>query len=96
MARQIIKQPNGKYCLFSSTVDNVIIYDAEPKEIIDFFIEEESEKIQLKVDEIISKLDNGTKPYYQFTMTYEEMKQKIKEIHGIKELKNIEKFCENK
>lgn len=46
-------------------------------------------EIKNKVKKIISKLNKGDRPYFQFTMTYEEMLQKIKEIHGDKEAEKI-------
>ena len=36
MGRQIIKQPNGRFCVFSSIVDNVIWYDMEQKDIVEY------------------------------------------------------------
>ena len=41
MGRQIIKQPNGKYCVFSSICDNIIYYDMTPGEIIEAYVEED-------------------------------------------------------
>ena len=35
MSRQIIKQPNGKYALFSSVVDDFVLIDADPNEIVE-------------------------------------------------------------
>ena len=46
MSREIVKQPNGLYCVFPSIVDDVIVYDATPEELIKFRIEEETETIK--------------------------------------------------
>lgn len=90
MGRQIIKQPNGKYCIFSSVVDNVTHYDMTVDEIIEEWANEAKNDITEKVKGIVSKIDNGEKPYYQFTHSYEEMLILIKEIHGEKEGQEIE------
>lgn len=96
MGQQIIKQPNGKFCIFSSIVDSVIGCDMEEQDIVnELIIELDNERddriieIKNKVKKIISKLNEGDRPYFQFTMTYEEMLQKIKEIHGDEEAEKI-------
>lgn len=94
MGRQIIKQPNGKFCIFSSIVDSVTFYHMEEQDIINEWVEESRKEIEKKVKEIIADLNEGKKPYYQFTKTYDEMLQTIKEIHGAKEVKEIRKAIE--
>lgn len=47
MGQHIVKQPNGKYAIFSSIVDHFIAYDATPEEIRNHFraiAEEESDR----------------------------------------------------
>ena len=94
MGRQIIKQPNGKFCIFSSIVDSVTFYHMEEQDIINEWVEESRKEIEKKVKEIIADLNEGKKPYFQFTKTYDEMLQTIKEIHGAKEVKEIRKAIE--
>ena len=87
MGWQIIKQPNGKYCIFSSVVDNVIYYDGTPEQILNTIIEAETTPIRKRVNETISELDNGGKPYGQFTKSFDEMIEWIENVHGKKEAK---------
>lgn len=94
MGRQIIKQPNGKYCIFSSIVDNVTHYDMTEDEIVEEWVNEYREQIVEKVKSIISKLENGEKPYNNFTKSYHDMLSLIKEIHGAKASKEIKKLME--
>lgn len=89
MGRQIITQPNGKYCIFSSVVDNVTHYDMTPEEIIEEWTQEFKEEITEKVNKIINGLEGNSKPYYQFTLSYEEMLDRVKTIHGEKECEEI-------
>jgi enoyl reductase-like protein len=91
MGRQIIKQPNGKFCVFSSIVDNIISYDMTEEDIINEFVAESREDIERRVKEIISQLNNNEKPYYQFTHSYEEMLKTIKNIHGEEEADEVRK-----
>lgn len=93
MSWQIIKQPSGKYCLFSSIIDNVIYYDLkEVDDIVKAFIEDYKEKTKDNVEKKVKILNEGGKPYHQFTMDFEEMLETIKEQHGKKEYKEIKKL----
>ncbi len=40
MPRYPVKQPNGKYAIFSTVVDHFIAYDATPEEIMESFRQE--------------------------------------------------------
>lgn len=93
MGRQIIKQPNGKYCIFSSIVDNVIMCNATEQDIIDFRVKEHTEKIAKEIKEIIADLDKGKKPYH-FAKSYTEMLETIEDIHGKEEAENVRKVIE--
>lgn len=95
MGQQIIKQPNGKYCLFSSVVDNVTYYDMTKEEIVEVWTEKAKKDFEEKVNDIISKLDEGDKPYFQFTLSYEEMLQTILEVHSDDEMQNIKSIIES-
>ena len=81
MGRQIIKQPDGKYSIWSSIVDNFIITDCTKEEYIEFAINEEKEKIKEQLNEIFEIIEEGGKPYFQFTKTYEDCLETIKSIH---------------
>ncbi len=94
MSRQIIKQPNGRFCIFSSICDNVTFYDMTEKDIIDEWVKEYKAETEKHVKSVIEKLNNGGKPYYQFTIGYDEMLDRIKEIHNKKEYLKVKKLIE--
>lgn len=94
MGRQIIKQPNGKYCVFSSVVDNIIMYDATEKDIVKFLAKESIERIKEDVKNTIGALNNCEKPYGQFTMNYKEMLNFISDVHGKKEEVKVKNLIE--
>ena len=75
MGRQIIKQPNGLLCLWSSVVDSFILEDVSKEELIDFLTEEAKENITRDVEKVLKQVNEGKNPYYQFTLTYEEAKE---------------------
>jgi hypothetical protein len=95
MSRQIIRQPNGKYCIFSSIVDNVTHYDMSVEDIIEEWANESKNKIVEDVKNIVSKLENNEQPYYQFTQSFDDMLSLIKEIHGENESDKIKSLIEN-
>ena len=86
---QIIKQPNGLYALFSSNVDNFTVYDATPEEIINIWLEEKTIEVTDKVTSIVEALKRNEKPYYQFTLSFDEALATIKKVHGDDELRRL-------
>lgn len=62
MGHQIIKQPNGKFAVWSSGVDDFILIDATPEEIVQDYVEKESERIRKEVADIVTALERGGKP----------------------------------
>jgi len=82
MGQQIIQQPNGLYAIFSSVVDDFIVYDATPDELVNEFLERERHNIKQHVSRIVDALERGEKPYHQFTMNWEMAINVVREIHG--------------
>jgi hypothetical protein len=78
MSQQIIKQPNGKYALFSQIVGDFVLIDADPQDIVDEWVKEYKIDMEKKVSEIVSALERGEKPYYQFTMSFEKAVKKVR------------------
>ena len=95
MGQQIIKQPNAKYCLFSSIVDNVTFFNMTKEEIIEEWTEKAKKDFESKVNEITDKLDKGENPYGQFTMNYEYMLKTILEVHNADEMKKVKSAIES-
>lgn len=72
MGLQIIKQPNGKFGLFSSVSDGFTAYDCTPDELVEVFLDGERNLLEGRVAEIVAVLNKGGKPYFQFTMNWDE------------------------
>ena len=95
MATQIIRQPNGLYCLFSSIVDNITHYDLSEEDIVDILTLEQRELIKQQVSFHIKSLEEGGQPKRQFTLTLDQALEQVKAVHGeeqFTELKNLFKL----
>jgi len=83
MGRQIVKQPDGKYAIWSSVVDDFVVVDCEnAAEIIDVMVEDSRRDIESNVLRVLAQLDRCENPYHQFTKTFSECLELIREIHG--------------
>ena len=76
--QQIIKQSNGKYCLYSSIVGDVVLWDATPNDILDEWVNSYRKEMAQKIKKIIESLDDNGKPYYQFTISFEDVIEDLK------------------
>ncbi len=56
MGRQIVKQPNGKFCIFSTYVDSVIAYDLTSEDVIDFYVEAAAEEAKRQTNQRLSEI----------------------------------------
>jgi len=79
MSKQIIKQPNGKYCIYDTISESIEHENLIKREVLDEFeymYEMELIEKMKNIENIIADIDKGKKPYYQFTRRYEEIKNK--------------------
>lgn len=74
MGHQIIQQPDGLLCVFSTVTDSIIIRDATAAELIADYAEMAAVEARERIRRIIDLVEAGDarKAYYQFTMTYDE------------------------
>ncbi len=83
MGHQIIKQPDGKLCVFSSFNDNIILADATAEELSDWYAERAARDARRETKRLTDMVLAGEKrPYFQFTMTYAEAVEKHREMGG--------------
>jgi len=94
MGRQIIKTSKNKYAIFSSISDDIIGYNATKEEVINFYREEAADRAEEDILRIFDKLENGVKPYHQFTMDKQEVLDTIKAVHGKKIYEERKKWLE--
>lgn len=74
MGYQIIKQPDGRFALFSSFTDTIAMWDATAPEIIDWFAERAAQDARIHAARQLGHVDGGhpEEAYHQFTMTWDE------------------------
>lgn len=74
MTHQIIAQPDGRFCVFSSVVDALVITDATADDLLDYYGGQAKAEAEERVKRIIGKVRSGNarQAYYQFTLTYDE------------------------
>jgi hypothetical protein len=85
MGHQIVKQPNGKYAIWSTVVEDFVCIDCEnQQELVDEFMDYERRRTEANVARIVSDLDAGRNPYLQFTMSFRECVGTIEQTHGPK------------
>ena len=80
MAYQIVKKSNKKFAVWSTIADDFVLDDASKRQVENLFINEAILRQKENLKEIFDKIKTGMKPYYQFTMTYQEM-LKIRKIN---------------
>ena len=85
MSRQIVKQPDGRYAVWSTVVDGFVLTDATPEDIIEDWVNQYRQEITSSVLHIIELLERGEKPYYQFTLSFDDCLKTIREVHGPRE-----------
>jgi hypothetical protein len=72
MGQQIIKQPDGKFAVFSSVVDAFVLYDCTADDIVEHFAEAAAEQARQTARRLVEQVSAGEKAYYQFTMPWDE------------------------
>ena len=77
MAQQIIKQPNGKYCIYSTILSSVVVYDMDRQEVVQHFRDYAAEEAEAKALQKLDAVDSGEKAYNQFTETWDQVKHTI-------------------
>jgi hypothetical protein len=96
MGREIIKQPNGKYAVFSSVIDNFIFVNVTKEEYIKFRVKEETMRIEASLLDLFLILDKGENPYPNYEQhTFEEALNWIEEVHGKEEKLKILNVIKN-
>jgi hypothetical protein len=55
MARFIVKQPNGLYCIFGTIADNVLMYNLTRKELRDEVVKMAIHKADRQMEEELQK-----------------------------------------
>ncbi len=78
MPHQIIRQPDGRLCVFSTVTDTIVVADATPDELADYYAEGAAGDSRRQTARILEAVlaDDPRRVYYQFAMTYEQAAEK--------------------
>lgn len=86
MARAILQQPDGKWCVFSTIVDDFIYTDATLEEIEAALVEETTQRIK---EEVADSIERARKKENRgFYRTYEDALETRNRVHGEKNEEN--------
>ena len=77
MSEKLVKQPNGLYAVFSSIVDDIILWDHTATELEAFYVERAAAEARLEVKEWVAGNLPGRKHW-----TPEEVVESIRFQHG--------------
>lgn len=74
MANQIIRQPDGKLAVFSSSTSDWVIRDATPQELLDWFAQEAAQRARKEAQRALEAVlaGNPELAYPHFTQTFEQ------------------------
>lgn len=83
MGHQVIQQPDGKFAVFSTYTDTIVLWDATADEVVEHFVEQARADAERHVQLIVDKVGSGNARdiYCQFTMTWGEALEMDRE-HG--------------
>jgi hypothetical protein len=70
MARQVIKQPDGNYAIWSTIVDNFLEKNLSKKETKEFLLKDVMLDAESRVDKLFDDIDSGHVP--SFYLTWDE------------------------
>lgn len=74
MGNQIIRQPSGKFAIFCTSTDTIIVWDAIEEEIVEWFVDRAVEVERRTVRGLIEHVaaGNARRAYFQFAKTWEQ------------------------
>lgn len=78
---QIIKQPDGRYAIFSTVSDTFERLDCTVEEVVESFVEAAIEAAVWITNKQIKQIEDSESPYAQFTITWDEA-VKMNAEHG--------------
>lgn len=87
MGNQIIRQPDGKFAVFNTNTDTIVLWEATKDEVVGWFVEAELAELERRKQHIADMIDqvaagNARRAYAQFAMTWDEALQRDREHDG--------------
>ncbi len=84
MGRQVIRQPDGLLAVLSSITDTIILWDATPDDVVDFFVDEAAGRARESAQRVVGLVAEGREreAYHQFALSWEEAILEDQAHHG--------------
>ena len=84
MGQQVIKQPDGRFAVFSTNTDTITVWDATAEEIVQHFVDQAAKDARRHATETVRKVGDGRARavYHQFTMSWAEALEKDRDHDG--------------
>jgi hypothetical protein len=80
MPQHVIQQPDGRWCVFSTIVDAITVFDATEDEIIDYFADRAAEDARRSTRDYLDRIKAGKADPRR--PTYEQALRDHEERHG--------------
>lgn len=84
MAYQVIQQPGGELAIFSTYTDTIVMWDATPEDVTQWFVDRAVADTKRHVAQVLEAVSGcePSKVYHQFAMTWDEALEMDREHHG--------------
>lgn len=84
MGHQIVLQPDGRLAVWSSIVDDWILFDADPAELVEHYAARAAEKAREDTERTVRLVLKGEAraAYFQFVRTFDEFQAERLRHHG--------------
>lgn len=71
MSHIIRQQPDGLWCIYSTVVEEIVLYDAEKEDVIEYKLQKRREDLEEKLDEI--EQYGSERPVTNHTKSFEDI-----------------------
>jgi hypothetical protein len=84
MGHQIVRQPDGRLAVWSTGVDDWVLYDCEPLDLLDYYAERAAAEARESAARTVKAVLDGDarSVYYQWTRTFDELQAERADRHG--------------
>ena len=79
MGKQIIRQPDGRYSIWSSIVDALVMVDCTRDGVLGYFAAEAARDARNTVQGLLAQIDAGQRAYYQHTLSWEDVRKEYEQ-----------------
>lgn len=73
MSQPIVRQPDGKFAIFSTETDTFVRWDCTRDEVVTFFVDQAVFRATAQVQHKLNQLEDGQAPDTQLAYTWEEL-----------------------